>query len=67
MLEIGKYVWSNKGCRVAGPTGGRILEFTTFRGFDAARVKKADGTTRTFLVKNLDTISRRTFGRRTGS
>jgi len=66
MLEKGSYVWSKKGCRVQGPTGGRILGFTTWRDFPAAQVRKADGSTRIFLTKNLDVISRRTFGRRTG-
>jgi hypothetical protein len=66
MLEKGSYVWSKKGCRVQGPTGGRIVKFTTWRDYDAAQVKKADGTKRIFLLKNLTEISRRTFGRRTG-
>jgi hypothetical protein len=66
MLKRGKYVWSEKGCRVAGPTGGRILSFTSWREYEAARVKKSNGTICTFLCKNLKVISRRTFGRRTG-
>lgn len=66
MLEIGKYVWSKKGCRVGGPSGGRILSFTTRGQYEAARVRKSDGSVRIFLTKNLNTISRRTFGRRTG-
>ncbi|GAG66880.1 unnamed protein product [marine sediment metagenome] len=66
MLEKGSYVWSKKGCRVSGPSGGRILGFTTWRNYDAAQVRKADGSTRIFLTKNLTKISRRTFGRRTG-
>jgi hypothetical protein len=66
MLEIGKYVWSKKGCRVNGPSGGRVLSFTTRGWYDAVRVRKSDGTVRIFLAKNLKVISRRTFGRRTG-
>jgi hypothetical protein len=66
MLEKGSYVWSKKGCRVGGPSGGRILSFTTWREYDAAKVRKADGSVRVFLTKNLSNISRRTFGRRTG-
>ena len=66
MLEKGSYVWSKKGCRVNGPTGGRIVGFTTWRNYEAAKVKKADKSVRIFLLKNLTPISRRTFGRRTG-
>lgn len=66
MLNIGDYVWSNKGCNINGPTGGRILEETTWKDFDAYRVRKADKSVRTFLAQNLIKISRRTFGRRTG-
>jgi hypothetical protein len=66
MLEIGSYVWSEKGCRVQGPTGGRIMSFSMWRDFQAALVKKANGKVHIFLEKNLDQISRRTFGRRTG-
>jgi len=66
MLEIGDYVWSNKGCRVNGPTGGRIIGFTEWRSYPAAKVRKADKSVRTFLLKNLDKIHRRTFDRRTG-
>lgn len=66
MLGIGDYVWSSKGCRVNGPTGGRIIEFTKWRGYTAAKVRKADKSVRVFLTQNLDKIHRRTFGRRTG-
>jgi len=66
MFNIGDYVWSNKGCRVNGPTGGRIIEFTTWRDYDAVKVRKADKTVRLFLTHNLEKIHRRTFGRRTG-
>jgi hypothetical protein len=66
MLQIGDYVWSKKGCRVNGPTGGRIIDFTTWRDYEAAKVRKADKTVRTFLTKNLKKIHRRTFDRRTG-
>lgn len=66
MLQIGDYVWSEKGCRVQGPTGGRILEFTTWRDYDAVKVRKADKSVRIFLTKNLKKIHRRTFERRTG-
>jgi hypothetical protein len=66
MLQIGDYAWSNKGCRTQGPTGGRILEFTTHGGRKAARIRKADKSVRTFLLSNLTKIHRRTFERRTG-
>lgn len=66
MLQVGDYVWSNKGCRVNGPSGGRIVGFTEWRDYEAAKVRKADGSVRTFLTQNLDKIHRRTFGRRTG-
>lgn len=66
MLGIGDYVWSSKGCRVNGPTGGRIIEFTKWRHYTAANVRKADNTVHVFLTKNLKKIHRRTFGRRTG-
>lgn len=66
MLEIGDYVWSKKGCRVNGPTGGRVVGFTTWRDYDATKVRKADKSVRIFLTKNLEKIHRRTFGRRTG-
>lgn len=66
MLEIGDYVWSTKGCRVNGPTGGRIIGWTTWRDYPAARVRKADKSVVTFLEKNLTKIHRRTFDRRTG-
>lgn len=65
-LEVGDYAWSSKGCKVNGPTGGRIVEETTWRNFDAFKVRKADGKVRIFLAKNMKKISRRTFGRRTG-
>lgn len=65
-LQIGDYVWSTKGCRVNGPTGGRILEFTTWRNYEAAKVRKADMSVKTFLTQNLEKIHRRTFDRRTG-
>lgn len=66
MLRVGDYVWTEKGCRVNGPTGGRIVGETTWRDYDAFKVRKADGTVRTFLAKNLTKIHRRTFDRRTG-
>jgi hypothetical protein len=66
MINVGDYVWSKKGCRVNGPTGGRVLKFTTWRDYDAVTVRKSDSTVRVFLIKNLDKIHRRTFGRRTG-
>ena len=66
MISIGDYVWSEKGCRVNGPTGGRVLDFTKWRNYDAVTVRKADLTVRVFLTKNLNIIHRRTFGRRTG-
>jgi len=66
MLRVGDYVWSNKGCRVNGPSGGRIIGYTQWRDFDAVKVRKANGNVATFLLKNLDRIHRRTFGRRTG-
>lgn len=65
-LNIGDYVWSKKGCRVKGPSGGRIVGWTQWRGYSAARVRKADKSVVTFLEKNLTKIHRRTFGRRTG-
>ncbi|MHA1815239.1 MAG: hypothetical protein ACTSX1_04485 [Candidatus Heimdallarchaeaceae archaeon] len=65
-LNIGDYVWTEKGRRSVGPTGGRIVGFTTWRDYGAVKVKKANGNIRTFLEQNLNTISRRTFGRRTG-
>jgi hypothetical protein len=66
MINVGDYVWSEKGCRVNGPTGGRVLSFTTWRDYDARVVRKADLSVRVFLTKNLNKIHRRTFGRRTG-
>ncbi len=66
LLEIGDYVWSSKGCRAQGPTGGRIIDFTTWRDYDAVKVRKADKSVRIFLTKNLTKIHRRTFERRTG-
>lgn len=65
-LQIGDYVWSSKGCNVNGPTGGRILEFTTWRDFEAVKVRKANKSVHIFLLKNLTKIHRRTFERRTG-
>jgi len=65
-LNIGDYVWTKKGSRSAGPTGGRIVGFTTWKDYSAVKVKKANGHVRTFLEHNLNKISRRTFGRRTG-
>jgi hypothetical protein len=66
MLEVGDYVWSNKGCKVNGPTGGRIIAESAWRDYDAYKVRKADMSVHIFLAKNLEKISRRTFGRRTG-
>ncbi len=66
MLQLGDYAWSKKGCRVNGPTGGRIIGFTTWRDYEAVRIRKADKSVSTFLLKNLDKIHRRTFQRRTG-
>jgi len=66
MINVGDYVWSKKGCRVNGPTGGRVLTFTTWRNYNAVTVRKADFSVRVFLTKNLSKIHRRTFGRRTG-
>jgi hypothetical protein len=66
MFSIGDYVWSSKGCRVNGPTGGRVIGFTEWSGYPAAKVRKADKSVRVFLTKNLKKIHRRTFGRRTG-
>lgn len=66
MLNVGDYVWSSKGCRVNGPTGGRIIDFTYWSGYPAAKVRKSDKSVRVFLTKNLSKIHRRTFGRRTG-
>lgn len=65
-LDIGDYVWTEKGSKASGPTGGRIIGFTTWRNYSAMKVKKANGNVRTFLAQNLNKISRRTFGRRTG-
>ena len=66
MLNVGDYVWSKKGCRVNGPTGGRIIGFTEWRDYPAAKVRKADLSVHVFLTKNLNKIHRRTFDRRTG-
>jgi len=64
MINVGDYVWSNKGRN--GETGGRVIGLTTWKNYDAAKVRKADKSVRVFLEQNLTKISRRTFGRRTG-
>jgi hypothetical protein len=66
MLNVGDYVWSKKGSRLSGPTGGRIVGKTMWCNYNAFKVRKANGNVRAFLAQNLRPISRRTFGRRTG-
>jgi len=51
---IGQVVHTIKGDKMRGPGyGGKIVGFSKWKNYDAANVKKEDGTVRQFLCKNL--------------
>lgn len=52
-LKVGDEVFTKKGCRMVGPTGGVIIGWSKWKDYDAAMVKKYDGRISQFLVKNL--------------
>jgi hypothetical protein len=58
MLHVGDRVETKKGCRFNGPFRGNIVGFTTWSGFDAAKVKKSNGRVVTCLLQNLRIIRR---------
>ena len=52
-FKVGDEVMTRKGCRIQGPSGGRILGFCMFNGYKAARIIKYNGQKRVFLIHNL--------------
>ncbi len=52
-FKIGDKVMTTKGCRIKGPSGGTIIDFSMWRDFKSAKIRKEDGTIKIYLVKNL--------------
>lgn len=52
-LKIGDRVLTTKGCRIKGGSSGVIVGWSKWKDYPAAQVKKTDGKTKQFLVKNL--------------
>ncbi len=50
---LGQRVRTIKGDRLKGPSGGTIVGWGMWRGWPTAKVRKADGVVRPFLIKNL--------------
>lgn len=52
--KIGSRVRTTKGCRINGPSSGKVVGYGWWREYQGVRVlKDSDGTTRLFLLKNL--------------